>query len=282
MIKKLVNNKVLTLNFLMIFAFGMLTFFVAGYWSAPASIVKLAIRIILALFFLGISMTLRRINPQSENWKLFFAFFVASFAFVTASILDAPLQKLLQADANSISGIAKYKLVDAILIILPILVLPRLVGIPWKDLFMIRGRLGLSLLIGFAGFIVFAIIFYLQLKAQPQVFGQTANWLPWVLLFVLANSLMEELHFRALLLKPVGSILGKSMSNLCIALFFTLTHAPVQYTPDIFSFLIGLFFLSLAWGWLMQKTGTLWGSVLFHAGADLVIMAGIIQTYAGG
>ena len=282
MIRKLAKNKVLWFNFLLVFAFGMLTFFIAGYWSTPGSTLKLVIRVILSLFFLGISLTLRRINPQSENWKLFYVFFVASFAFVTASLFDAPLQRLLQADANSISGIAKYKLVDSFLIILPILFLPRLAGITWKDLFITRGRLGLSLLVGGAGFIVFAFIFYLQLKAQTQVFGQTANWLPWVLLFVLANGLMEELHFRALLLKPVGSVLGKPLANLCVALFFTITHAPVQYTPDIISFLIGLFFLSLAWGWLMQKTGTIWGSVLFHAGADLVIMAGIVQTFAGG
>ena len=282
MIKKFAKNKILWLNFLMIFTFGILVFFIAGYWSTPSNSVKQLIRLVISLFFLGISLTLRRINPQSDNWKLFYAFFLASFAFLTASLFDGPLQKLLQANQHSISGIAKLKLVDAILIILPILILMRLAGMPWKNLFLERGRLGLSLSIGITGFAVFAIIFYLQLKGQSEVFGAGVGWLPWVLLFVLANGLMEELHFRALLLKPVGSILGKVPANLCIALFFTLTHAPVQYTADIFAFLIGLFLLSLAWGWLMQKTGTIWGSVLFHAGADLVIMAGIVKTMTGG
>ena len=49
-----------------------------------------------------------------------------------------------------------------------------------------------------------------------------------------------------------------------------------------FAFLIGLFFLSIACGWLVQKTGTILGSVLFHAGSDLIIKAGIVKTFTGG
>jgi len=35
--------------------------------------------------------------------------------------------------------------------------------------------------------------------------------------------------------------------------------------------------LSIAWGWLTQKTGSLWGSALFHAGADLLIILPIFS-----
>jgi membrane protease YdiL (CAAX protease family) len=37
--------------------------------------------------------------------------------------------------------------------------------------------------------------------------------------------------------------------------------------------------LALAWGYVIQKTESLWGSVLFHAGADLLIILGIFETY---
>ncbi len=67
---------------------------------------------------------------------------------------------------------------------------------------------------------------------------------------------------------------------LAVAIVFTITHAPVKYTPNIYIFLIGLFALALAWGDLMQKTDSIWGSVLFHAGADLVIMIGILETFS--
>jgi membrane protease YdiL (CAAX protease family) len=32
------------------------------------------------------------------------------------------------------------------------------------------------------------------------------------------------------------------------------------------------------WGWLMQKSGSIWGSVLFHAGADVAIILPIFQS----
>ncbi len=39
-----------------------------------------------------------------------------------------------------------------------------------------------------------------------------------------------------------------------------------------------VFHCQIAWGWLMQKTGSLWGSVLFHAGADLLIILPIFSS----
>ncbi|NJD66720.1 MAG: CPBP family intramembrane metalloprotease [Chloroflexi bacterium] len=93
------------------------------------------------------------------------------------------------------------------------------------------------------------------------------------------NGFMEELHFRGLLLKPFERLLGTHAANLCIALFFTLAHAPVRYAPDIGAFMAILLVLSLAWGYVIQETESLWGSVLFHAGADLLIIVGIFEAY---
>jgi membrane protease YdiL (CAAX protease family) len=53
----------------------------------------------------------------------------------------------------------------------------------------------------------------------------------------------------------------------------------VTYTPDIVPFLVILILLALLWGYLIQKTGALWGAVMFHAGADLLILFGIFKTY---
>jgi len=51
----------------------------------------------------------------------------------------------------------------------------------------------------------------------------------------------------------------------------------VTYAPNLLGFLLVLLGLSIAWGWLMQKTGSLWGSALFHAGADLLIILPIFS-----
>jgi membrane protease YdiL (CAAX protease family) len=43
-------------------------------------------------------------------------------------------------------------------------------------------------------------------------------------------------------------------------------------------FLLVTFGFAIAWGWLMQKTDSLWGSALFHAGADLLIILPIFSS----
>jgi membrane protease YdiL (CAAX protease family) len=35
---------------------------------------------------------------------------------------------------------------------------------------------------------------------------------------------------------------------------------------------------SLAWCWLMQKTNSIWGSILFHAAMDIPIVVGIFSS----
>jgi len=39
--------------------------------------------------------------------------------------------------------------------------------------------------------------------------------------------------------------------------------------------------LSLIWGYLMQKTESIWGSALFHAAGDCLIVFAIFAQYAG-
>jgi len=270
-----------TINFLLILGLGFLVFFIGGYWNLPSASIKLFMRLFISVFIFGVSLNLHRLKPKSENWRLFFAFFCAAFAFFIASLFDSPLQKLISADTTSLPGIAKLKLVDAFLIIIPILIVTRIAKFPWKDLYLTGGRPGQSLLLGGLGFIIFAVVFFFQIKGNPGVFGQTSSWLPWVLIFVFTNAAMEEIHFRGLLLKPATNFLGKPLANFCISIFFTLVHAPVEYTGNIVVFLMEVFFLSLLWGWLTQKTESIWGSILLHAGSDLIIVAGIVQTYMG-
>jgi membrane protease YdiL (CAAX protease family) len=66
------------------------------------------------------------------------------------------------------------------------------------------------------------------------------------------------------------------------AIVFAAVHIQAGYTPFVPVFVAVTFLLALAWGRLMQRTGSLVGPVLFHAGADFVIMAGIFAEYGVG
>ena len=102
-------------------------------------------------------------------------------------------------------------------------------------------------------------------------------WIPWILIFVLANGTLEELLFRGLFLSKLESFFGKFLLSFLIAFVFTGLHYWVSYTADQRLFIAVTFPLALALGYIMQKTDSVWGSILLHAGMDIPIMLGIFS-----
>jgi membrane protease YdiL (CAAX protease family) len=68
--------------------------------------------------------------------------------------------------------------------------------------------------------------------------------------------------------------LGKVLSVVLTAIVFTLMHTQVTYAAQMIQFLAIALVLSLAWGFLIQKSDSLWGAVLFHAAGDCLILFG--------
>jgi membrane protease YdiL (CAAX protease family) len=62
-----------------------------------------------------------------------------------------------------------------------------------------------------------------------------------------------------------------------VGFVFTVLHLGSSYTSSQYIFIPVLFLLALAWGAIMQKTNSLWGSILFHAGMDIPIFLGIFS-----
>jgi len=258
---------------------GMLVFFVGGYWAGIPHGFRTAAKITLPCLLLLAAVACDR-TESSRHWRsVWLAFFAASCAFLVAWWVSDPLMKLFGFTTDSVPGIAFMKLFDALPIVVTVILVARLGGLRLADLYLQSGKIKAWLVVGIVSFAAFAVLFLLQARDQDIPADRLLAYAPWILLFVFSNAFMEELHFRGLLLKPFERLLGRHPANLCIALFFTLAHAPVQYAPNILWFLAILLVLSLAWGYVIQKTESLWGSVLFHAGADLLIIVGIFETY---
>ena len=169
-------------------------------------------------------------------------------------------------------GIAVAKFSESLLRVVPILVLMPVMGFGWRSLYLKKGRIGVWLPVGIAAWIVFPVISYLLLPSQEGVLNKLLPLTPWILLFVFSNAFMEELLFRGLLLKRYEAFLGRALSNVLTAVVFTLVHTQVTYAPEMLQFLALVIVLSLAWGYLIQKTDSLWGAVLFHAAGDCLII----------
>ena len=84
--------------------------------------------------------------------------------------------------------------------------------------------------------------------------------------------------YRALFLKRYYLFFGSKVSNLLQAIIFCTIHLSVSYSPEPTLFVILTFVLGLAWGYLMQRTDSLLGSVLFHAGTDISVIIQIFST----
>jgi uncharacterized protein len=176
------------------------------------------------------------------------------------------------------SDLAVAKLLQASLIVVGILVVAKICGESSASLYIRRGRLVLGLGVGVTTAAVLLVLSLLQPAVRALGAARLMSFATWILLFVASNAFMEELLFRGLFLGRYESLIGRWPAILSTGLVFTLAHMQVKYAPELLFFLLVTFGFSIAWAWLMLKTEGLWGSFLFHAGADLLIIVPILSS----
>ena len=91
----------------------------------------------------------------------------------------------------------------------------------------------------------------------------------------------QELQFRGLLMGALGRAAPPWAANLGQAAFFGLAHIAVQYQGPAGAFVPVTIGLGLVFGWITQKTGSLWPAILIHAIADIAVTVGVIPGLYG-
>ncbi len=236
----------------------------------------------ISVLFLAVAILFRRREPLEQYWRVFFAFFLYSLAILLS---NPPIitwaADLLGLSASSMDGIAMGTLLSTVLIVVPIILGTKLSGDTPASIFLKKGNLRLGLIVGLIAFLAFygtSLTGTGGLFVGEEVpFERILSWTPWILAFVLLNGFREELWFRGLFLKKYESLLGPRTSNLLQAIIFMMAHIGVQYTTEILIFLPITLLLGLGFGLLMQKTDSLLGPVLFHAGADVPVIIAIFS-----
>jgi membrane protease YdiL (CAAX protease family) len=216
-------------------------------------------------------------HPLSRFRPVFFAYFTAVLGLSLGYFLGDWGLRLFGLTEQTAAGIAVAKFSQASLIVIGVLVTARLCKQDLASLQIRKGNLRVGLSVGL---ITAAACLFLSLQ-QPAVralgTAKLVSLAPWIVLFIVSNAFMEELVFRGLFVGRYEPLIGNWLTVFSTALAFTLAHMQVTYAPNLLGFLLVLLGLSIAWGWLMQKTGSLWGSALFHAGADLLIILPIFS-----
>jgi membrane protease YdiL (CAAX protease family) len=234
--------------------------------------------IILSIIFLLTAVFFLRRRSAKSYWQIFFAFFIAALAILFDLLVNLP--------SDTMNGLLLDMVTSTSIIVATIILLTRISGNSFSSIFLRKGNLKLGLIVGVIGFLFFALT---AIPAAQYLFqGRNLNvdkviaWIPWILPVVLLNGLREELLYRGLFLKKLGLKLGVKTSNLLQAIIFSLSHSvagvgPNAYTPFIWILVAFTFSLGLAWGYIMQHTDSLIGSVLFHAGTDVPVFLGIFS-----
>jgi uncharacterized protein len=271
--------------FMLFLALGLLIFVMFSHMrpTLPNSIDIIG-RIFMIAGFLVVALLARRSQRFEKYWQVLFACFIASLATSIDYYLPSRdwLLQLFHISIKTPAGIAIDKLDSSIIIIVSVILLTKISGSNLSSIYLKKGNLKKGLIIGL---IAFFVAIAGSIPVSEMFFGardlqmeKVLSWTPWILIFVLGNAFNEELLFRGLFLRKFSPFVGRFLSNLVIAIPFTLHHTGVSYTPDALMFLTILLPLALAWGFVMQKTDSLWGSVLFHAGTDIPIVLAIFST----
>jgi membrane protease YdiL (CAAX protease family) len=237
---------------------------------------QLATFIGLPVLFSMMAMLTHRQQRFIEYWPAFSSFVMVSIALLLMWLLDDFPRRWLNLNPKAPSGRAIVKLSDALILLFTVVVLAKLLRIDFDSIYLRKGtrpRLGLA--IGLASFALMASFGVVEGHGMGISNRRLLDWAPWILSFVLANGFFEELMARGLFLKKFEPLLGATLANILTAFVFAAGHAGVTYSEDLLVFVPITFVLALIWGYMMQKTGSLLGSALFHAGADTLLIIGI-------
>jgi membrane protease YdiL (CAAX protease family) len=234
---------------------------------------KIGVSVILLI----VALLARRSKLFEKYWQVLFALFILTVSISLDWVFGKFLTDYLGVTDVTPAGWALPKLNECLVAVGAVIVLTLLSGGSLGSIYIQKGNLKLGLIIGSISFFIFAagaVPMATLFKAQNLTLARIIPWIPWILIFVLANGTLEELLFRGLFLRKLQPFLGTFMSSFLVAFIFTGLHSWVSYTADNRIFLAVTFPLALALGYIMQKTDSAWGSILLHAGMDIPIMLG--------
>jgi membrane protease YdiL (CAAX protease family) len=231
----------------------------------------------LVLVFLVVSVVLRRSQSLSRYWPVAYSFFIASAAllFFSTRIFNIPRDGMGPLQDLAVDKFSQF------LHIVPVIV--GLTLLAQKDLgsiFIKRGDLRRSLIFGLVSFAVFAPIAYITQQNSRELFSSLPTAIPWILLFIFSNSIMEELWFRGIFLREYESLIGRNGAIIVTAALFGASHVSATYDFLGGGIVFGLvvFVLGLLGARSMLKHDGWIGPVLFHAAYDLLVIVPVLNS----
>ena len=115
---------------------------------------------------------------------------------------------------------------------------------------------------------MFGVIEYFLLAPEPMVIELTWRevWLP-ALIFLFCTGFVEEFIFRGVLQRTATEVFGSWWGIIYVSLLFAVLHMGfISWIDIVFVFAVALFF-----GWVVKKTGSLFGVTLAHGITNILL-----------
>jgi membrane protease YdiL (CAAX protease family) len=253
----------------------------SNYFEVFPTNKNLTYNLVISAIFLVTSLLLKHTERGSQYWRVGFAFFVASAAYPSTWLLEDWTSSVLDRlglIAKTPQYLGVEKVFEAIVVVVPIILLTKLSGADLGSIYLKRGNLKLGLGIGSLVFIFLGTATFMFATQRFTSLDALGAAVLWGLVFSFVNSFMEELWLRGIFLKRFEPFLKVGGSVLLTSITFAMLHSFVFYfTPAVIPFFfLNTLSLGLACGYLMMKSDSLWGPVLIHAASDFFLFLAVL------
>ncbi len=271
MLKTILISLFLLLGGLAVFVFAN------PYFSVFPTNGNRAFCLALTLVFLAAAIIMKRNPSLAAYTPAAYALFIAAAAmlFLETGVLNLHNNDMLPLKRLAVDKFSQFLHIVPVIIILTLLAKGNL-----KSIFIGVGNLKFGLIFGLVSFAVFAALALWMGVLSSKFFSSLGKALPWVLLWMFANAIMEELWFRGIFLRPYENIIGQNAAIIVTALVFGIAHINAAYEFPGGGLALGLvtFALGLAGAYAMFKSDSIIGPVLLHASYDILVIVPVLNT----
>lgn len=257
------------------------------YGGLPSQGLTIAHRFGLTLLWSVLAFASARVGRLKPLRPAFMGLFGVSLGFALAYMIGGRPAGLLGLSTSTPQGAAADKLLsEALPVCAAIFLATALARRGLDSLGLLHGRVWLSVALGLLATAPVLALFVVDPSGSSRAVlavpaATLRSWMPWLVLFSIANGSMEELWFRGAWFGSFEEVLGSSAAMHVTSAAFCVVHVIVYWRePTAIAMLTPVWlYMGYAYAGIVRKTGSLAGPVLSHAIADVMFL---LVTFSGG
>lgn len=231
----------------------------------------------LLIFFLILYFVSQKYFPNQKT--IMWAFFLVSIGWMLDFYLTGKIAAMFSLNSKNLSGMAYTMVISTFLISAPVIIGWLLSGHELSTIYIQSSEKMWGIVVGIIGLLLFGGLGVLQAQDQGLAIKAIIAAIPMALVFSFANAFREELVYRAVFLDSFQANIGTIATIIVTTLVFIVAHVEVSYdTASLVIFSIVLVIIGVVGSLIMMKSGSLIGAALFHAGADVLLIMGLLSS----